>query len=177
VTDRFARVGFAVLAALAVTGCGGSTAQAPINFPTPTPVGPGAVPITANSTYTTPPTSSGDTLQIAFGNGVPPGESIAYLGIAPPGVLVPASFFTGAAFTIGPYAIPVSTISGVTLVPGVPQQSTFAANLYQNTPAFAHASPPFRVAPAAAYQPGTDPNPTLTLLSPNALYSIGIFRT
>jgi hypothetical protein len=178
-TDRFARLGFAVLAAFAVTGCGGGggTAQAPIIFPTPTPGGPGSVPITANSTYTTPTTLSGDTLQIAFGNAVPPGEWIDYVGVTPPGVLVPASFFTGAAFTIGPWGIPVSAISGVTLVPGVPQPSSFAADLYQNTPSFAHASPPFRVAPATAYQPGTDSNPTLTLLSPNALYSIAIFRT
>lgn len=178
-TDWFARVTFALLAALAVTGCGGgsTSAQTPVIFPTPTPVGPGGVPIASNSTYTTPPDASGTMLQIAFGNGVPPGESLAYIGIMPPGVLVPASFFTGAGFIIGPATIPVSAITGITIVPGAPQQTGFVASLYQEAPSFAHASPPFRVAPATAYQPGTDPNPTLTLLGPNAQYFIAVLRT
>jgi hypothetical protein len=171
------RTAFAVLAALAVAGCGGGSSGSGQRAIVPTPpVGPGAVPIAPNSSYTTPATSNGDSLVITFNDQVPPGEEITYLGVTPGPVIVPATFYTGAAFSVEPYAMPVSAITGVTLFPGSAPQSSLTAALYQNTPTYLHGVVPFRVAPATAYQLGTDPSPTLTTFSPNAVDSITVSR-
>ena len=164
---------------LAIAGCGGGS---PANLPmgalsTPAPGPSGGVPIASNPVYTTPPTPQGDTLLITFGNGVPPGETLAYQGVTPPGVFVPATFVTGAVFSVGPLPMPVSAITGVTLVPGTPPQTGLVAAVYQNSPAFLHAAPPFRVAPATSFAPGNDPSPTLLTFISGATYSIAVYRT
>jgi hypothetical protein len=168
--------GLVAVASIALAGCGGASAQPTGSFAVGTPAPSGGTPIASNSTYTTPVTLNGDALRISFGNGVPAGETLSYIGVTPPGVLVPASFYTGAAFTIGPNPIPFSAIAGVTLIPGKPPATGFAADFYEDQPSFAHAAPPFAVAPSTTFVPGdSDPNPTLVTLGSGAVYSIAIY--
>jgi hypothetical protein len=172
------RIGLFVAASIVAAGCGGGAASAPAtSFPvaTPTPSGSGT-PIASNSTYTTPPALNGDVLRISFGSGVPAGETISYIGVAPPGVMMTANFYIGAAFTIGPSPMPFSAIAGVTLVPGKPPATGFASDFYQEQPSFAHAATPFAVAPSTTFTPGdNDPTPTLVTLSSGALYFIAVY--
>jgi hypothetical protein len=164
-------------ASIALAGCGGAAAmQSATTFAVGTPAPSGGTPIASNSTYTTPVTSNGDAVRISFGGGVPAGETISYIGVTPPGIIVPASFYTGAAFTVGPNPIPFSAIAGVTLVPGKPPATAFASDFYQEQPSFAHAATPFAVAPSTTFAPGdSDPNPTLVTLSSGAVYFIAVY--
>ncbi len=170
-------VGLFAAVSFALAECSGGAGMQPTGtFAVGTPAPSGGTPIASNSTYTTPVTPNGDAIRITFGNGVPAGETISYVGVTPPGVMVPASFYTGAAFTIAPSPIPFSAIAGVTLVPGKPPATGFASDFYQEQPSFAHAATPFAVAPSTTFRPGdSDPNPTLVTLSSGAVYFIAIY--
>jgi len=199
------RFGVAAVAAAAFAACsggGGTTSTVPSNGPpasgtvtvgvvvggptptpspspaaTPFPTGTSVpMPLSANSSQTFATGGAGYSLRVDFGSGVPAGETLYYHGGQPLGWFMASSFIDGVVFSVGPNAVPVSAISGLTQTLGKadPPGTTYGASL-SDLPAENRIPLPLAIAPSTTFQTsGTTAGTPITALAPGTVYFIAV---